>query len=48
MMDNFIELIGNFGFPIVVSAFLLIRIENRLNKINQNLIDLMKLIVREK
>ena len=45
-MDNFIELIGNFGFPIVVYAFLLIRIENRLNKINQNLIDLMKLIVK--
>lgn len=47
-MDNFIELIGNFGFPIVVSAFLLIRIENRLNKINQNLIDLMKLIVKDR
>lgn len=47
-MDNFIELIGNFGFPIVVSAFLLIRIENRLNKINQNLIDLMKVIVKDR
>jgi len=31
-MDEMLKLIGNFGFPIVVSAYLLVRIEGKLKR----------------
>jgi len=42
-MDELVKIIGNLGFPIAVSAFLLVRIENQLNQLNQTLIKMMEL-----
>lgn len=32
-MEELLKAVGNFGFPIVVSAYLLIRLENRLDRV---------------
>lgn len=32
-MDELLKAIGNFGFPIVVSAYLLIRLETKLDRV---------------
>ncbi|MBS5964477.1 MAG: YvrJ family protein [Finegoldia magna] len=32
-MDEFLSFVGNVGFPILVTAFLLIRVESRLEDI---------------
>ena len=39
-MDDIINLIGNFGFPIAVSAYLLVRVEAKLNLLSQSICEL--------
>lgn len=39
-MKDFITLIGNFGFPIAVTAYLLVRIESRLSQLTESIHDL--------
>lgn len=39
-MNDFMPLITNFGFPIAVTAFLLIRIEKKLDDLNNAIINL--------
>nr|WP_303740780.1 YvrJ family protein [Lutispora saccharofermentans] len=39
-----ISLISNVGFPIAVTAFLLIRIEKQLDQINRMLINMVELL----
>lgn len=36
-MDELITLIGNVGFPIAISAYLLIRIETKLDKLSASI-----------
>lgn len=43
-MDEIFKLVGNFGFPIVVSAYLLVRIEGKLGELTQSITELAKAI----
>ena len=39
-MNEFIQLIGNLGFPIAVTAYLLVRIESKLNQLTDSIHEL--------
>jgi hypothetical protein len=43
-MEELLTMIGNFGFPIVVSAYLLVRIEGKLNQLSESITGLAKAI----
>jgi hypothetical protein len=43
-MEDILAMIGNFGFPIVVSAYLLVRIEGKLNALSTSITELAKAI----
>jgi hypothetical protein len=47
-MDYIIDVIGNFGFPIGVSAFLLIRIEAKLDELNKTILQVLEALVKNK
>jgi len=36
--------VANFGFPIVVSAYLLFRVESKLEKLTEVIVDLNKIV----
>lgn len=38
LLDSFINLVSNVGFPIVVTAYLLIRLEAKLEKLTEALL----------
>lgn len=44
-MEDWLNLIGNVGFPIVVAAYLLIRIENKLNELTAAITGLREAII---
>jgi len=44
IVDEMLKLIGNFGFPIVVSAYLLVRIEGKLGELTKSITELAKAI----
>jgi len=47
-MEEMLKLVGNFGFPIVLSAYLLVRIEGKLSEILISITELTKAVaVRE-
>lgn len=43
-MEDILTMIGNFGFPIAVTAFLLVRIESRLSQLNDSIHELSSAI----
>ena len=43
-MEEILNLVGNFGFPIAVSAYLLVRIERKLNELSTSIMELAKVI----
>ncbi|MEL1134997.1 YvrJ family protein [Desulfitobacterium sp. THU1] len=43
-MEDFLNIVGNFGFPIAVSAYLLVRIEGKLNELTSSITELAKAI----
>lgn len=43
-MEEILKLMGNFGFPIVVSAYLLVRIEGKLDELSTSITGLAKAI----
>lgn len=43
-MEEILKMVGNFGFPIVVSAYLLVRIEGKLNELSVSITELAKAI----
>ncbi len=45
-MTEFLTAMGNYGFPMAVTAFLLVRVENRLGVLNDNIQLLAKVIDR--
>lgn len=45
-MEDILSHIGNYGFPMVVSIFLLVRIEGKLNLLSESIIKLSNTIDR--
>lgn len=45
-MTEFLTAMGNYGFPMAVTAFLLVRVESRLGTLNDNIQLLAKAIDR--
>ncbi|MBR0285206.1 MAG: YvrJ family protein [Selenomonadaceae bacterium] len=45
-MTEFMTVIGNYGFPMGVTAFLLVRIESKLGQLNESIQLLAKAIDR--
>lgn len=43
-MDDIINLLGNFGFPIVISLYLLIRLETKMEKLDDTILKLATVI----
>lgn len=43
-MENLYSSIANLGFPIVVSIYLLVRIEGKLNDLTESIMELSKAI----
>ena len=43
-MEDFLRTIGNFGFPMVVSVYLLIRLEAKLERIAQTVSELAEAV----
>jgi hypothetical protein len=44
-MSEFLEVIGNVGFPIAVSIYLLIRVENKLSELTAAIGELREAII---
>jgi hypothetical protein len=45
-MEELVTLIGNFGFPVAVSIYLLIRLEGKLETLTESIHSLSEAIVR--
>ena len=43
-MEDFLKAIANFGFPIVITAYLLFRMEAKLEKLAAAITDLAKVV----
>ncbi|HEY8909079.1 MAG TPA: YvrJ family protein [Desulfosporosinus sp.] len=43
-MEEMLKLVGNFGFPMVVTSYVLIRIEGRLNDLSACITELAKAV----
>jgi hypothetical protein len=43
-MEDMLKQIGNFGFPIVISIYLLVRVEGKLEKLSESINELSKSI----
>jgi len=43
-MDEILNMVANFGFPIVVSAYLLVRIEGKLSELTTSITELAKVV----
>jgi hypothetical protein len=48
MEEIFSDFLGNIAFPILVTAFLLTRVEKKLDILNETIRDLMELILKQK
>ena len=46
-MADYLNAVGNLGFPIVVTAFLLVRIEGKLGALNDSIQQLTQTIARK-
>lgn len=47
-MDDLMNLVGNLGFPIAVTLYLLIRIEGKLELLTQSINQLSKTLVGDR
>lgn len=43
-MENIVTIIGNFGFPIAVASYLLVRIESKLSQLTYSIHELTTVI----
>jgi hypothetical protein len=43
-MEVILSQIGNFGFPIVLSAYLLVRIEGKLDRLTESIYELSRVL----
>ncbi len=46
MMDEVVGLIGNFGFPVAVSIYLLVRLEGKMETLTESIHSLSEAIIR--
>ena len=46
MMETILQGVANFGFPIMVSAYLLIRLETKVDNLQNAIVELSKTIER--
>lgn len=46
-MDYFKDLINTMGFPIAISSFLLIRVDRKLEQLNNTLIQLIETVLKQ-
>lgn len=46
-MEQMLSLAANYGFPMVVSIYLLVRIESKLEKLSASINDLSKVIAQK-
>ncbi|MGL4738598.1 MAG: YvrJ family protein [Cellulosilyticaceae bacterium] len=47
-MEELISQIGNFGFPIVLSMYLLVRIEGKMEQLSTSITKLTSVLEKEK
>ena len=47
-MEEMLKLVGNFGFPMVVSVYLLVRIDGNLNELFKSMTELVKAVAFKK
>lgn len=45
-MENLLSTIGNYGFPIVITIYLLIRMETKLDKLTESIQDLNETMIK--
>jgi len=43
-MDNLLQQVSNYGFPMVISIYLLVRVENKLDSLAYSITELAKVI----
>lgn len=43
-MEEFLKQVANFGFPIVLSVYLLVRVEGKLEKLTESINELSRTI----
>ena len=43
-MENLLQQISNYGFPMAVSVYLLVRIEGKLNQLTESINELSRVI----
>jgi hypothetical protein len=41
-MEEIVKMVGNFGFPIAISAYLLVRIEGKLSELSASITELAR------
>jgi hypothetical protein len=46
-MEEMVVLIGNFGFPVAVSLYLLVRLEGKLETLTESIHSLSQALVRK-
>jgi hypothetical protein len=46
MMEEVVVLIGNFGFPVAVSLYLLVRLEGKLETLTESIHSLSQAIIK--
>ncbi len=46
-MDYFKELINTMGFPIAITSFLLVRVDKKLDQLNNTLIQLIETVLTQ-
>jgi hypothetical protein len=44
LMESLITVIGNFGFPIVITVYLLLRFEKKIENLNNTIQELVQVI----
>lgn len=44
-MENLLNAVGNYGFPILVSVYLLVRIESKLDQLTKSICELRDAIM---
>lgn len=46
-MEGFISQIGNYGFPMVLSIYLLVRVESKLEELTKSIYQLSQVLAKE-
>lgn len=47
MMEELVGIIGNFGFPVAVSIYLLVRLEGKLETLTESIHSLTQVLLKQ-